>query len=481
MAVGKKAFGCISFLMMLCALLVITNGILMPRDEPIEALYEQRVDSIDVLFLGSSHVYSVVDTGTLWDEQGIADYDLGASRVPFWNTYFYLKEALKTQHPKLIVLDVYRAIEANEYVEQKIVSLNINGMQLNENKLEAIAASTDQKVSNLLGWPIHHNRYVELQRKDFSDDAISNIEESWKGYTPFFHSYALEENPDLSLTDAYDPLSEKTEEYLRKIIELARDHDIPILLINAPYPSDQSEQAVFNSIAAIAAEYDIPYLSSDELFRGAKLDFTGEETDLGDSSHLNYKGSRSYSSFLGRYIRDNYDIPDDRGQEEYGSWQINADNIRAQIDDHAITRTSGFLAWFDEIINEKRFTAVLNIPASILEDDEIISVLSLLRGCGLELTNADAQDGFIVILQGGDIIASSSNPDFLWHDSLSSDELMVKGAGSDAEIRLGYASYPASSDGLTALLYDDLAGSLVEVAFWSAGNLDERGVAEEAS
>ena len=56
--------------------------------------YEQKKDSVDVLVLGSSHAFENINTGTLWDEYGMASYVLGGSRQPSWNTYYYLKEAL---------------------------------------------------------------------------------------------------------------------------------------------------------------------------------------------------------------------------------------------------------------------------------------------------------------------------------------------------------------------------------------------------
>lgn len=43
--------------------------------------YEQKKDSVDVLVLGSSHAFENINTGTLWDEYGMASYVLGGSRA----------------------------------------------------------------------------------------------------------------------------------------------------------------------------------------------------------------------------------------------------------------------------------------------------------------------------------------------------------------------------------------------------------------
>ena len=87
---------------------------------PLDIFYEQEENSIDVMFFGSSHIFENVNTGVLWDEHGIAAFNLCGSIQPLWNTYYYIKEALKTQSPKLIVVDVYRALEELEYIDDNL-------------------------------------------------------------------------------------------------------------------------------------------------------------------------------------------------------------------------------------------------------------------------------------------------------------------------------------------------------------------------
>ena len=80
----------------------------------------------------------------MWDEYGIAAYDLGGTIQPLWNTYFYMKEALKTQTPKLIVLDCYTATLTEEYQEESGMIKNTFGMKFSKNKIDAICASAEK-------------------------------------------------------------------------------------------------------------------------------------------------------------------------------------------------------------------------------------------------------------------------------------------------------------------------------------------------
>lgn len=54
--------------------------------------YIQEKNTVDVLLLGSSHIGMNLDTAELWENYGIASYDLWGSIQPFWNSYYFLKE-----------------------------------------------------------------------------------------------------------------------------------------------------------------------------------------------------------------------------------------------------------------------------------------------------------------------------------------------------------------------------------------------------
>ena len=60
---------------------------------------------------------------------------------PMWNTYYYFKEALKYQTPQLVVLDVYRLVEAFPYSKESKIVKNTYGMKLSRNKYESIKES----------------------------------------------------------------------------------------------------------------------------------------------------------------------------------------------------------------------------------------------------------------------------------------------------------------------------------------------------
>ena len=130
------------------------------------------------MFYGSSHTYSDINPAVLWEEAGIPSYDLAGSLQPLCNTYYYMKESLKYQRPKVMVVELVRAIEDRDYIEEARTVTNTFGMKFSEEKVENLKASTaEENVADyLLGYPVYHSRYTELSRADFADyggDPIS--------------------------------------------------------------------------------------------------------------------------------------------------------------------------------------------------------------------------------------------------------------------------------------------------------------------
>lgn len=83
-----------------------------------EKFYEQEEGTVDVLILGPSLAFADINTATLWSEYGISAFHLGGSIQPMWNTYYYMKEALKYQRPKVMILEASVTNMMSDYSDQ---------------------------------------------------------------------------------------------------------------------------------------------------------------------------------------------------------------------------------------------------------------------------------------------------------------------------------------------------------------------------
>ncbi len=292
--------------------------------EQFHAYYKQPKDSVDVLFVGSSHIFCHINTGILWEEQGISAFDLAGAEQPFWVSLYYIKEAMKTQDPKLVVLDITTpGVRPVEYQPENWVVTNHYGMKWDKNKWDALRANTLEESFERLLFPLSvlHGRYTDLTRDDFVDETNTV---NYKGFDPREATTPFEEPRVMGIMERA-PILEKEEKYLRMILEYAKDEDIPLLLVSSPYILTPEEQAKFNTIFDIADEYGVEYVDFNKLYRELDLDFS---QDFQEILHLNRMGNAKYTSYLGKLLKERYDLPDHRGDAKYSSWDADANYQR---------------------------------------------------------------------------------------------------------------------------------------------------------
>ncbi len=301
------------FLVLFCFVFYLVDTTLQFKYDdgitPMEDFYSYPEDSIDVIMLGSSHLGVNVDTTILANQYGIASYKLWGSTQPIWNAYYNLVEALKTQHPKVVVLEALGLAHDTEYYGSANAVKNTFGLRWSRNKVDAIQASfePDEMMDALFPLAQYHSRYAELETKDFSyyfwDDPHSEHNtQNWDAVCPM-------EEPSTSQKTL--PLGDKQLKYLKKIIYLCEKNDIPLVVFTAPYTIPDEERARLNTANELLTEENIDQLDCLTNYKDYGIDFS---TDFGDTAgHLNSAGCAKLSSVLGEYLRSHYDLPDRTG------------------------------------------------------------------------------------------------------------------------------------------------------------------------
>ena len=180
MNVLKKAFAFILFAALLAIVVLKVYDIIRWKDtngdytSTTEQLYNTEDNLIDVVFVGSSHVYCDIYPAFIWEKSGIAAFDMSVSGQDKDSAYHHLKELLKTQSPKVVFVDLYPlfsdriGIEGNVYRNMLALKTSENSYSL----LKDYSEKDDINVNDFFfRWPIVHTRYKELQRLDFVEFA----------------------------------------------------------------------------------------------------------------------------------------------------------------------------------------------------------------------------------------------------------------------------------------------------------------------
>lgn len=341
---------------------IANNTLTLKRSDGVTTMqdyYEQPAGTVDVLMLGSSRSGINFDCEELWKEYGISSYMLWGSFQPMWNTYYYLKEAIKVNRPKVVVLETNTGIYSFEYSDDERQYVNTYGMKMSSNKVEAVQASAPQErwADLLLGLPIYHTRYTELTETDFRRYPWNISKHVSKGGSVRYGSGTLTDYGDAADLVTIKEVNFKEELYLRKIIELCQSENLPLLLIEGPVTDRTNLQPYFNYIKTIADEYSLPYLNYNLLDADTGLNISDIYVD---NAHLNTNGGRKVSSHLGKYLMDNYELQDHRGDKAYQSWEDFAHRMENQYYP-MITNTDDYLK---ELVRNERTAVFLKWKVS---------------------------------------------------------------------------------------------------------------------
>ncbi len=325
---GKKKAGflirlaCFALFTML--MLAFATYVLTPKHDygicSMVNLYRQPDGSVDVLTVGTSLAYAGVNTNVLWEEFGIASYNLCSAEQPFWVSYYTIKEALKTQHPKVILLDAKSSTYTRDYSKRGRTILSTFGIKGIENRIGAIMACVEDAkdaAGYILGLPEVHSNYKKLTAEDFTFPPDNGGRgETWKGYIES-DEVDNHERPSVVWNTVKRNMNDREEEYARKIFEMARDEGITIMLVGFPNPDYANDHMYYNSLWAIADEYGITGINYNDPKLRFGLRFS---TDFADWQHLNVKGSITFTRKLGEDLKELFDLPDRRGDDYYASY-----------------------------------------------------------------------------------------------------------------------------------------------------------------
>ena len=450
----------ISFSLLFGVIVYIFSGFFRIVQYPRDSLYDfynyMNQDTIDVLCVGSSHVYCSINPVQMYDDYGIAAYDLAAGGQAIWCSYYYILEALKNQKPRVVILDVFTVrVEDDYYFDYKNVQTNLLNMKPSYSKWKALQAAEIDRggVELLLGFPITHSRYKQLRSSSFNleDNYISYLGYS---YQPKIVPYEVEEIRDVRGVTEITPITRKAEEYLRKSIELCQEQGVSIILVNAPMPTTPEEaQMKYNYVQQIADEYEIPFLNGVCYDEEMGLDWGMDS--MGNDGHLNYKGATKYTKWLCDYLESNYELPDRRDDSRYARWKYESDKFKAVLRRDSFKRMKDIMEFLDNLQSEDLYY-VLSLNGKYNTEDGKV-VLDALAAHGVDIK----KNGTYVMKGKTKLFYLDEEAKHGYWKYFDDSVLYVYGQDSNHVILWNKVDNATVKNGVNIFIYDELLDEVV--------------------
>lgn len=280
--------------------------------------YDMPENSVDVLYLGSSSMWAGVSPALVYSEIGATGFNRSTTVQTAPTTYAYLLEALKTQTPKLVVLDAYTMFIPYDEVFMRSA---VDSMDYSDAKQQAIDYYSDNFFTKL-SFYFPYLRYCKNWDQVSPEKIYMYYKTVNAGYDYLCpmggrindNVYSFEmPKENFATTDEVTTPDSESEKYFRMIIELCQEKGIDVMVLTIP--NSFSTYADYNKMTEVCDEYKINYfdlaLISESLGVDASKDFSDEGV------HMNIYGNVKVSKYVSKLIKDNYDIPDRRGQEGY--------------------------------------------------------------------------------------------------------------------------------------------------------------------
>lgn len=448
--IPARAFGFLA-----CVLLLVWGLTALLKDKrvtfdydttrKVEGFYAEEKDSLDFIFIGSSQMFTSVVPAVLWEEYGITSYDFGANEQPMYLSYYYIKEALKYQNPKAIVLEVSYC-NAREYASEGVHHINLDDLRMGPVKLEAVfdIIPAGERLPYLLELAKYHDTWTDLDRASLKY-MTGDRHNPYKGYTPSTEGFADGGvfNEEIAKVTEIAELAPLSLEYMEKIIALCKEKGVDLLFLKTPNDHIQNQPA-YNAVARLAKEHDIPYLDLNQQMAG--------------QLHNHVFHAETITRRIGQWLTSLYEVEDKRENPDYAVWHEDAryyyrykDLLELDMEesfDGYITRLIGKDYIVCMAVNEDVGVYLLPYRQELLEQ----------LGITVDLTRAEGE-GYLAVLEGEVVHAEAVGREVQAYEGRLYDHrisILSQGdySGCNASIQFDDVEYALNEKGFNIVVYD---------------------------
>jgi len=272
----------------------------------------------DILFLGSSHVYSTIDTDYLDNTLNANTFLLATPSQNISQSYYLLKEFISEKKPKLVFLETYSL--KNNVGGKFAVHAAYDGLKLSTNKIEAAyySSRTDSVFNTSLFAGIlfptyeYHNRWNgELSEKDFTYFDKANVNKGSEitqvNSKHVKKSKTIHIDYGVSKIKEMDSLEQNTQKSLDKIVSLCEENNIQLVLFSTPFIahtgfSVEKHTKTLNYLKDLYKSKSIKYLDFNKHYKDLNMSYA----DFKDGHHLNSQGAKKVNTFLANYVKTSF-------------------------------------------------------------------------------------------------------------------------------------------------------------------------------
>lgn len=453
------------------------------NDDRLNMIGIQNENNLDVIYVGGSSTFVYWEPLKAWNDCGFTSYNYATNSQELVAPKYYIKEALKTQNPKLFVVEMRSFLYCEESVHEAGLRNGADGMTW-------YSANRWRYIYNYLK---NHNAddnidvfsyYFDIAKYHTNLSNLSNPV-AWKysdnsegcdskGFR-WVDAWNCLEPPVDYLTDDRGDVPQKCIDILTDLLDYCDEQNLQVLFVLSPKYVGAAEMKQYNTLGDIIESRGYKFLNTNKYYDEMSFDFS---TDVYNEHHVNCYGAEKYTQFLEEYIVSNYDLPDNRGNESYSSWDENynkfaeeeiyykslidarQENYKLSLEyEKEMSSETEFYKWA-ALISDSRyyiFSTQTEIDLSSLD----IGKYKVLQNLGL----TDDLNGYVVY--NNSIISKTTDNNYQYSGSITRNysntiSYVVNNENLQNSITIDNVEYSRCGNGINIVVLDTILGRVVD-------------------
>ena len=453
-------------------LLVIINNILMTKnffnsEYPTTATYKNFYkldrDTVDVLFLGSSHCVTSFDPQVLYDEYGITSYNLGSGAQSIMVSYYWLEEALRYQSPKAVVLDTYMLFwyEGQKYFNstESSIRMAIDPMRWSKVKWNAVRDICEHDSEHSISSYFfinerYHNRWENLTQADFQFAKMYRHQDL-KGYSAIPVRAGKEEYIPLESgrTDEKCNIHYYTVDYLEKIVNLCEEKGIELILVKTP--AIMQNEAKYNTTLEFAKENGLAFwdLNLQEHYNACGFEFV---QDMSGGGHANVWGAQKITKYIGKLLKEQGLFSEVCVRP---AWEESKEYHKKVLYDCELTQITNIDDYLQKLKRED-YTVFIAISADVDFFKQEGELNKFRNALGVEM-GLQEPNSYMALLHDGVILTEEVSPQINYYDVIDNCDVDYHIACSDdmaernCSILIDNVEHSINKQGINIVVYNN--------------------------
>ena len=285
----------------------------------LNGFYHEDKESLDVVLLGASEIYTSFSSGLAYNRYGFTSFTYATESMTASGTLTALKEIVRTQNPKLILIEPNAFLYGNAKNEQKEPHIRklIDNIPINGNKIDYISknVSPDEQIEYYLPLIKYHGLWRDYPSP--GRRVVSTIAQDIRGMsylkgfrttTDIYKADVSKINNKVDVETGVIPLNKELEAKFRELLTYCSEQNLNVVFVRMPhmvYSKTYDRVKRSNRAEQIVKEYGFDYLSFERVWDKIGINI---KTDYYNFDHLNIYGAVKITNYLGSIIQTTYGI-----------------------------------------------------------------------------------------------------------------------------------------------------------------------------